>query len=1188
MRTPSHSSWRSTAATCLFVALAATARGQADGPQGCGTFPAFYEAHEVVQDFFPCGFYGGPGAHPMLGMPPRLAAEISLERFAEYGINVVIPAINLERRRGEPPALGEVGTLIHGTLLPRYEMKALPTLAHQGFRFNADAFAGLQRNTPLFSPAELATAERKLADVLAAAADVANRYPETVIGFVSDDEPHLLAPAVAAAQLLEKHTGRLATFPMPTFDTAYAFSAHVQPMMANWYVCGDGMRDSWCIAARMRIIARQSPGRLFWFVPLAISYTGEHEATLPNLPDSRPTRSELRLQCWSAVATGAKGVLFYNPGGWAFTWGGNEDPLFDSLGRPNAPHPRQDNLAEIRELAADFTAIGPVLLTACPIVDRPLRIDCAGVRYATFSGPAIDCGLLRDAPRGRDFLIPWNNDVDHDQQGTLHLPADLLAGDRGLYDLHELRRIDVGGDGTLAVSLPPGGGRVYMLGDAGAFATVKDDILRHRVRPHRVRARALARRVRTKAGVGAAPESFAAADAALARAQAAEDRQAWEEEETAYREAIAELEQRAAALPTAVVETTLDRAGGIIASADDLMRTHDARLYGIPPLTDMVRLSDPKLPVQAEQREWVALVKRYLDLEYKLFTGSAGPDRSAADALVRDATDYRTRLWRKFSTRLAERRRPIRVAIVTPDREGIEGIMAYAWAYGECEACWIAPDERGALGDTDGRPFDPAEYDAVWVHQLRHAAPPADGGPVDPARSIMPALLEPAVVAAVRDYLTDGGGLLLTGIAGLYALPLGLETVLPDRIRENGSLARDLAVGVVPAPGAEGHPVLRNVPAAGHITNGGPRGQVVATECVWEKARPTGAVLAQELDGQFGRLADAATIVEYGLGAGKVVVLGGLGCDLTPGNVSDGNGRRWARQTTLDALEYLAEGGRHVVREAAANDAGRIAAARPLGRRDARPEAGPTWIQNARARVEFALGESGPKPEFRYLRWDENAGKWRPFLSHLYINSTISDAAARAEVQQKYGASMAFDGVLPSRVLPAVEDGSACMSFRLERPELWAEYRLTLIKDSPFLMVAQTGHSGPETVGSTTLVLDAPLEIGVAGTGDGPAEVAEHLARDHRDQAWLLRIKRSFAAAAPGDSRVCGLIPASVAPPPQVILMTPGIRQLSQVGMPFFFVGHVGPAAADAAALQRWVNEQFAPLEPFRVPPPAR
>jgi hypothetical protein len=42
------------------------------------------------------------------------------------------------------------------------------------------------------------------------------------------------------------------------------------------------------------------------------------------------------------------------------------------------------------------------------------------------------------------------------------------------------------------------------------------------------------------------------------------------------------------------------------------------------------------------------------------------------------------------------------------------------------------------------------------------------------------------------------------------------------------------------------------------------------------------------------------------------------------------------------------------------------------------------------------------------------------------------------------------------------------------------------------------------------------------------------------------------------------------------------------VTLPTFYVGHVGPAAADAAAMQRWVNDQFAPLEQFRIPPPGR
>ena len=1188
---------RASLATVAGLVLALAVTGQADGepPGGCRRVPAFYEAHEAARDFFPCGLYGAAAAHTMLGMPPALAAEVNLERFSRYGVNTVLCSLDIAQRQGRPE-LGELGQLLFGTLLPRYEMKALPNLTTQGFRFNSEAFAGMQRDTPPLSAAETATVERKLSGKLALAADVAARHPDAILGFITDDEPHVLAPAAAAAQLVEKHTGMLATFPMPTFDTAVHFSERVQPIMADWYVCSDEWRDNWCIAARMRSIARSQPGRLFWFVPLAISFTEAHEATLPNLIDSRPLRTELRLQCWSAVATGAKGVIFYNPGGWAFTWGGNEDPLFDVMGRPNAPHPRQDNLAEVRSLAADFTTIGPVLLPACPIADTGIRVDCETVRYPMFSGPAIDCGLLRDAANGRDFLVPWNNDIDRDRSGTLHPPADLVAGGRAVYDLHDLRQVALGGDGTLPVSLPPGGGRVYMVGDAASFAVVRDDILRHRVRPERVRASTLAHRLRAKTGPQPPDEPFAAADAAIARAREAEGRRDWEAATAAYRDAADGLEALAARLPTAAVETTLDRAGGIIAAADDLMRSHDARLYDIPPLTDTVRLSDPKLPVQAEQRAWIALVKRYLELEYRLFSGGGGRGgvaamQSAADTLARDATDYRTALWRKFSRRLEERRIPLRVALITPDRDGIEETLAYAWAYGRVEPVWIAPDERGTLCDTEGRPFVPDEYDVVWIHQLRHATPPPDAAPVDPAGTIMPALLEPATIEALREYVAHGGGLLLTGIAGLYAIPLGLEHETPDRVRENGPLARDLAVGLVPAPGAERHPVLEHVPPAGLLTNGGPRGQVVATECVWEKRRPGGTVLAQELDGQFGRLADVATIVEYGRGSGKVLVMGGLGCDLTPGAAGGRNNvgtRGLVRETLVDALRYLADDARHVVQDAAATDAVATAAARSLGKRDARPETGPTWMQNARARVEISMPQSGPTAAFRYLRWDAGAGKWIPFFQQNGIDANIRDAAEMNRIRGKYNAYWAFDGVTPTRIVPSVTDDSASLSFRLERPDLWVEYRLTLVKDSPFLLVAQTGQSRPDIVSSSIIVFDPPLELGVAGTSTDPAEVVEHLARDHRDQGWLLRITRFFAASTPADGRLCAIIPASAAPSPQVILMTPGIRQLSQVSLPTFYVGHVGPAAADAAAMQRWVNDQFAPLEQFRIPPPGR
>jgi hypothetical protein len=111
-----------------------------------------------------------------------------------------------------------------------------------------------------------------------------------------------------------------------------------------------------------------------------------------------------------------------------------------------------------------------------------------------YHGPALDCGLLRDPRAGRDFLVPWNNDVDHDQTGTLTVPAELLKGDRKVYDLHALKPVTLSAGGTFGITLPPGGGHVYLVGDAKAFDVVRANILRHRVWPERVKARSLVQR----------------------------------------------------------------------------------------------------------------------------------------------------------------------------------------------------------------------------------------------------------------------------------------------------------------------------------------------------------------------------------------------------------------------------------------------------------------------------------------------------------------------------------------------------------------------------------------------------------------------------------------------------------------------------------------------------------------------
>lgn len=882
-------------------------------PPGWENLQAFYDAHEECRDFLPFGLYGFGGGsrfsaiHAALKQfdSEQVTAEMHCDSLVDHNLNSIWGALAIDK--SAEPRLNERDEFFYGTLLPRYEMRTLPNGNLAGFSATSEAFAGMQRRAPLFSAEETARAERALAPKLAHLEELAATYPSQILGFVTDDEPENVATAVAAARLVEKHTGRLATFTTPNFyNVQNDYSAQMMPITADLYYCGDSARSSWAIPEQVRWLAKNRPGRLFWLMPLTGAWSS-HEPTLPDLPDSRTLQSELRLQCWSALALGTKGFFFFQEGQWCFSWGEGQDGVFDVVKRENDHHPRQNLAAELREIGRDFTTIGPSLLTAYPAVEPAIPIDCGKVRFPNFRGPALDCGLLRDPRAGRDFLVPWNNDVDREQSGTLTVPAALLGAGRKVYDLHALEPVAVGAGGTFAVTLPPGGGRIYLVGDAAAFAAVENDILRQRVRPERVKARALVRRRASW------PKtlSFAKADESIAAARAAEQSSDWRAAAAAYGAAVAEMRRQS---PLAGIEAILDQAGRLLSQGDDLLRTHGQTLFNIRAQSyrgygDVGQMFG-QLPIRQEIGQWVSLAATYVSMKQMLHAGSVNWDRldtvkAAARRLAADAEANVAALRGKFTQRIKELRQPHRVAYVTADRDGIEEIRTYAWAYRTFRVKWIAPDADGVLRDMAGRDFDPAEYDVVWVHQLASRQPPAEDVRADPGAVLLEPLLEPAMKDAIRGFVQGGGGLLLTGVAGLYALPLGVETVPPDRFQENGVGLVGYKQGLMPVAGAEKHPALAHVPPQGVITNGGGTlpGWCAVSECVWDAKPPSGTVVAHVMSDKGERVPWSA-IVEYPLGRGKILVMGGMCCSLTPGLT--GNGPALPRQIALDAIGYLA------------------------------------------------------------------------------------------------------------------------------------------------------------------------------------------------------------------------------------------------------------------------------------------
>ena len=259
----------------------------------------------------------------------------------------------------------------------------------------------------------------------------------------------------------------------------------------------------------------------------------------------------------------------------------------------------------------------------------------------------------------------------------------------------------------------------------------------------------------------------------------------------------------------------------------------------------------------------------------------------------------------------------------------------------------------------------------------------------------MPSILKPAFMKKLKGFVENGGGLLLTGMAGLYVEPLGLETHRPDRVASMRPVRGSMGVGVVPAPGFADHPVFARFKTLGlrgdegFFTSGGGE----CCELAWKKGQPTGRVVASLRDAAYGIVSEHAVVVEYALGKGKVVVMDGQTIDMTPNRgyaiplrPSDKEGwfpdpirhrskfgfRARNRTLALDALSYLAGKDRFQPdpKVAAAAEAV-LRKAEDLRRRT-------VWLPKDKWRFKLDpddVGEAG-----RWFAKDHDDRAWKPIL----------------------------------------------------------------------------------------------------------------------------------------------------------------------------------------------------------------
>lgn len=178
-------------------------------------------------------------------------------------------------------------------------------------------------------------------------------------------------------------------------------------------------------------------------------------------PDKRgmrhPTPAEMRYQVWAALFHGARGMFFYAYSGppTPNADGYYDEHFLDHAGRP-LPH-----YEEVARLSRELEPLKPLLLR--------LRPDAEAEVVFWEYRPQLHGRTFVHEDTGDRYLMAYNADVETAQPIDFsfgYFPHYLTTADR-FWDVLDGEAYD--GAGLRQVSLPPGSGRIYLIGQAEAW-----------------------------------------------------------------------------------------------------------------------------------------------------------------------------------------------------------------------------------------------------------------------------------------------------------------------------------------------------------------------------------------------------------------------------------------------------------------------------------------------------------------------------------------------------------------------------------------------------------------------------------------------------------------------------------------------------------------------------------------------
>jgi hypothetical protein len=451
----------------------------------------------------------------------------------------------------------------------------------------------------------------------------------------------------------------------------------------------------------------------------------------------------------------------------------------------------------------------PVAVESCVIETLASVHPAATPSHELLQRPAVEVGVwdLGDA----FAVVLANRDIRDRQVAALH-----VGEGRRIVDLHTLNDVVPSHEGPVLVDLPPGGGRVFLVGDDAARATAVIQGGRYQLDSQRARnaierweASGLVDLDPARASLALAAESIRADDPAgavrhaqnaltsltgalAASADASRIDVALRDAQESIRRISSWLKERAPLLARPLVD--------------------GAQVGGLTPIHPLGTGYPSLTPILDALRQTTA---SYYPLVLGLETGARSDPagfEALAGALSGIEADFSR--WRVVDG-------PNVSVGVLEIGSGDDQLSADSpWGLAQLafpEATRLRLNPSGAIVDSADRP---ADVEVLWLH----VGPGGGDAALDEEGRIRvpDVAVSPEAISAISRHLDGGGGLLLTGHASQYLRHLGLEEVAPGLVEvEAHSMLSQLdsvagytshqRLGVLATRGMEGHPLFRGL-----------------------------------------------------------------------------------------------------------------------------------------------------------------------------------------------------------------------------------------------------------------------------------------------------------------------------------------------------------------------------------------